>query len=169
MLADAGASVLGIDVSAEAIAYAATAYPGDGLRGSLQYAVGSVEDYSAPVAEPFDIVVCFEGIAHVDEDVGRLGIRRFAATTRLSSTLFVSSPNPYASKSQVGPDKFHRREYSPRELADLVDADGTWTVVAAWSQSHGEDRVRQATKLSDLDAWKDQVQIRDVTLKAVRI
>ncbi|HSI36076.1 MAG: class I SAM-dependent methyltransferase [Phycisphaerae bacterium] len=121
MLADAGAvSVLGMDVSAEAVAHAAAQYPAP----NLTFQVGDAQDLKAVPSDSVDLVVSFETIEHLP-DVDRYldEMRRilkpggqYVVSTpdvRLSTVLYplVSRPsNPY-----------HVREYAARDFRAMLE------------------------------------------------
>ncbi|MGA2435485.1 MAG: methyltransferase domain-containing protein [Bryobacteraceae bacterium] len=118
-LAGCSASVIGADVSAEAVAYARTAYS----RPNLSFVEASC------VALPFqsgaiDLAVSFEVIEHIAEwKQFLLELRRVLAP---AGVLIISTPNKeYYEKSRVtvGPNPFHVHEFAidefHRELAGI--------------------------------------------------
>ena len=82
-------SVIGVDVSAEAIAEAGTLYPG------IDYRVADLITGDLPEGE---VGVCFEVLEHLERPENALE-RFFQAYPRL----LVSFPNPLASGSQINP------------------------------------------------------------------
>src|SRR5215212_6254419 len=106
-LARTAAHVLGVDRSAEAIAFARAEYSAANLRfeeadcAALPVAAGSI-----------DLVVAFEVIEHLDDWRGFLGeVRR---TLSASGQFIVSTPNKLyysESRKQAGPNPFHVHEF----------------------------------------------------------
>lgn len=141
MMASAGAMVYGVDCDEGAIRYAKDHYgrqpirhkgvmdldgSGEGngcsfVETSILSVGGAAESGFIPKAN-FDLVTCFEGIEHVEEEEGRFWIEIFFALLRPGGVLLISSPNPKSSKSGGG--KFHKCEYKPTELRALVESYG---------------------------------------------
>jgi len=84
-MARAGAMVTGVDAAGEVIAAARAHAAAGGL--AIDYRVGGPED----VADPFDVVVAFEVIEHVDDHATFLGA--LAARLRPGGRLFLSTLN----------------------------------------------------------------------------
>ena len=111
-LAEAGASVLGVDFSAEAIQFAARNYSGPRAR-FLQASCTAVPFQDGY----FDLVVAFEVIEHLDEY--RSFLTECARILAPGGLFIVSSPNKtyYAeSRKQAGPNPFHHHEFEPEEF-----------------------------------------------------
>ena len=100
-----------------------------GFAPKIEFAIGSYihgTEYDpdagfAPKIE-FDLVVCFEGIEHVDQDAGARWLKAFYDFLKPGGVLLVSSPHPNTSKSGGG--GFHKREYFPAELRAIVEGSG---------------------------------------------
>jgi SAM-dependent methyltransferase len=118
----AATSVDGVDISSEAIAYAREHYKYPGLR----FDVGDIATYRP--ARPFDRITCFETIEHVPDDL--LVLRNLKSWLRPGGLLLISSPNrPITSPgtdaiTDAPLNKFHVREFTPRELRQRVEAVG---------------------------------------------
>jgi len=126
VLAQKHRSVIGIDNNADAIAYARSRYP------EPRFLTQDLLDiYLNERLLPLDAVVCLEGIEHLDEGAGVRVVQTFHDLVRPGGMLLISSPNPLSSKSGK---KFHRKEYRPTELYNLLVGAG-WTVSQAWNQS----------------------------------
>lgn len=105
-------TVLGVDVSGEAIDYAAARYGG----GNVEFAVGDLEQLERDDAE-FDAVVAFEVIEHLPQP------ERFVAEARrvlkADGVLVVSTP-----RSEQGDERpenpFHEREFDRDEFERLL-------------------------------------------------
>jgi SAM-dependent methyltransferase len=111
-LAEAAAMVVGVDVSAEAIAYARSHYAGP--RTSFE--VMDVTALSFPDAS-FDVVCSFETLEHVREP--RQAVREAARVLRDGGAYVVSTPR--ADRTGASPDNpFHEIEYSPADFAALL-------------------------------------------------
>ena len=114
MLRDAGArEVIGVDGDAAAVAYARKRYDADGVR----FVQGDA--CTPPVSGPFDAIVSFETIEHLDEP------ERFLQACRgllaPEGRLFVSTPY----RHRVRPDggllnPFHKQEWRTEEFAALL-------------------------------------------------
>lgn len=119
ILAEAGFRVTGVDISAEAIAFAKQHYSKNGA----EFICADARNLEL---HDFDAVVCFETLEHV-EDPGKL-LRMFHSTG--AKTLLASVPNedvlPYR-QPDGSTIKFHHRHYRPAEFRALLEANG-WKV-----------------------------------------
>lgn len=120
LLAERGAHVRGVDLSAEAIEF-------DGRHYAHERATYTRTD-AAHVAGRYDWIVCFETLEHVEED-GAL-LRHFAA---LAPKLMVSVPNEALMPFNSRRFPFHVRHYTQEELHALLRGAG-WTVKEWYSQ-----------------------------------
>ncbi|MFH1171201.1 MAG: class I SAM-dependent methyltransferase [bacterium] len=118
MLLDGGArSVVGVDLREDAIDYARERYQKD----DIEFAVGDATTYSS--AEPFDVIVSFETIEHVQDY--QQALVNFALLMHPGGCLLLSTPNrkitsPDAHSLHDKPkNPFHAREFL---LADLLAA-----------------------------------------------
>jgi SAM-dependent methyltransferase len=111
-LGESARSVVGVDVSGEAIDYARSRYGG----GNVEFAVGDLQQLERGDAE-FDAVVAFEVIEHLPHP------DRFVAEARRvlkpDGVLIVSTP-----RAEPGDDRpenpFHEREFAPEEFEQLL-------------------------------------------------
>jgi O-antigen biosynthesis protein len=120
LLARAGArSVVGVDVSAEAVQYATGRHSSERLR----FAVGNAESLNEIQDKSFDVVISFETIEHLNNVDRYLSeIRRvlrpggiYVVSTpdrRLASPLYLLSGRPR--------NTFHAREFTRSELLELL-------------------------------------------------
>lgn len=116
MLSDSAASVVGVDVSADAVAHASERYN----RKNLQYVLGDAAALDLPTAS-FDVVVSFETIEHLAHQQAMLdGIKRVLAPGGL---LIISSPNKRVYSDLAGHhNEFHVKELYFEELDELLRA-----------------------------------------------
>jgi SAM-dependent methyltransferase len=111
-LAEAARGVVGLDLSADAIAYARRRYS----AANVEFVVGDV--LSIPRAdEVFDVVCAFETIEHVADP------ERFVAEARRvlksDGTLCVSTPRADVTDERPT-NPFHEREFSPTDFERLL-------------------------------------------------
>jgi len=114
LLASHAASVVGVDVSADAIAHASRKYKRSGLR----YLHGSATAIPLPDAS-VDLVVSFETLEHLREQDEMLGeIRR---VLRPRGQLIMSSPDKRFYTDATGhKNQYHLRELYCDEFRDLI-------------------------------------------------
>lgn len=113
-LGEAARSVVGVDVSGEAIDYARARYGG----GNVEFAVGDLQQLEGADAA-FDAVVAFEVIEHLPQP------ERFVAEARRVLTpdgvLVVSTPrSAHGARSPANP--YHEREFARGEFERLLRA-----------------------------------------------
>ncbi|MBL8256975.1 MAG: glycosyltransferase [Pseudoxanthomonas mexicana] len=116
MLAESATSVVGVDVSPDAVAHARERYG----RQNLQYLLGDAAALDLPAAW-FDVVVSFETIEHLTGQQAMLdGIKRVMAPGGL---LIISSPNKKVYSDLAGHhNEFHVKELYFEELDELLRA-----------------------------------------------
>lgn len=109
-------SVIGMDVSAEAVAHASGRY----VRDNLRYQVASVT--ALPLADAsVDVVVSFETIEHLQKQETMLA--EFRRVLRPAGLLLISAPNRSEySQGQNYRNEFHVREHDQPELETLLAA-----------------------------------------------
>lgn len=105
----------GIDLSGEAVSYAAANHPGP------RYHVGRAD--SLPFADAsFDAVTCFEVIEHVpNPDEVLAEIRRVLVC---DGGLFISTPNARVTSPRGNMNKFHEREFDEGSFRSLLGSAG---------------------------------------------
>ena len=111
LLAAAGAAAVGVDASPAAVAAARAAY-GD----MATFREGDIRELPFREAE-FDVIVCFEALAHVREHERALDEMR--RVLRPGGLAVVSSPNPGVYPAG---NPLHLREATPEELRDMLTA-----------------------------------------------
>jgi SAM-dependent methyltransferase len=111
-LAQAAATVTGVDISADAIEYASASYPIPGLRFLESSCI------AMPVPpESVDLVIAFEVIEHLTDY--RAFLNECARVLTREGLLIVSSPNKryYAeTRAATGPNPFHEHEFEAGEF-----------------------------------------------------
>ncbi|MCK4546801.1 MAG: class I SAM-dependent methyltransferase [Candidatus Eisenbacteria sp.] len=115
-LARGGAeSVLGIDISEEAVAYCREHYRSERLSYEQRDVLNTGLDEAS-----FDAIVCFEVFEHVPEPEVLLDEMR--RLLRPDGVLVLSTPNAntYAAGGKDGDNPFHYREYTPDEFEGLL-------------------------------------------------
>lgn len=114
MLAEVAASVVGVDVSPDAVAHATRNYG----RATLEFMLGDAAALELPDAA-FDVVVSFETIEHLVAQEAMLdGIKRVLAPDGL---LIISSPNKKVYSDLAGHhNEFHVKELYFEELDALL-------------------------------------------------
>ncbi|HEL5401424.1 class I SAM-dependent methyltransferase [Stenotrophomonas maltophilia] len=114
ILSNAASSVVGVDISAEAVAHAQGKY----ARGSLEFVEASAASLPLP-DDSFDVVVSFETIEHHDQHEEMLSeIRR---VLRPGGLLVLSSPNKQYYSIEPGySNPYHVKELFREELLALA-------------------------------------------------
>lgn len=123
---DAGCGLgLGLDI----LARSATSASGQDLDPRLErpgVMIGSIE--SIP-DKSVDVITCVDVIEHVEEDAAF--VRQLARIAR--ETIFVTTPNWTLSRCQW---PYHIREYTPRQLRDLLSPAGRVTMLKGEPSGH---------------------------------
>ncbi|HUD43815.1 MAG TPA: class I SAM-dependent methyltransferase [Dokdonella sp.] len=115
LMARSAASVVGVDLSGEAIAHARQRY---GARPNLQFVHGDATRLPFEDAR-FDVVVSFETLEHLHAQE-RL-IEGFARVLAADGLLIISSPDKRTYSDAMGfQNEFHVRELYREELIDLL-------------------------------------------------
>ena len=120
MLAEAAGSVIGIDISGEAIGYARSNYAAAAAAGAeIDFSEGDclalpLNDHSV------DVAVAFEIVEHIKDAAGFL--RELRRVLRPDGVLILSTPNRlYYTEDRGEVNPFHEREYTFAELDRLID------------------------------------------------
>jgi 2-polyprenyl-3-methyl-5-hydroxy-6-metoxy-1,4-benzoquinol methylase len=106
-------SVLAVDISPDAIAYARDHYRQD----NLEYRVASLSA-AGTISGKFDVIVSFEVIEHLpDPDLFLAEVSRLLAD---GGTFIVSTPDRVAYRQDDAPNPFHAREFDLAEFTQLL-------------------------------------------------
>ena len=106
-------SVVGIDISSEAIAYAKNHYMSEKIS-FIQADMGSFD-----LKQSYDLIICLEGIEHVEFEVGRKAIQLFSKHLKRNGKLFISVP---IKEPCSPPNPYHLYHYSQSEFVDLINS-----------------------------------------------
>ena len=125
-----GTSIVGADVSAEAVAYARANYGREGVT----FLEASCE--ALPLTDhQFDLITCFEVIEHLENWRGLLAEAQ--RLLRPGGSFVVSTPNKayYAeTRGKTGPNPFHTHEFEYAEFESALKE--YFPHVRIWSQNH---------------------------------
>lgn len=139
-LGEAARSVVGVDVSGEAIDYARARYGG----GNVEFAVGDLQQLESADAE-FEAVVAFEVIEHLPHP------ERFVAEARRvlkpDGVLVVSTPRSERGATSP-PNPFHEREFARDEFERLLR--GTFGHVDLYGQQRVQTGRHRALQRLDV-------------------
>lgn len=118
MLSKYAQKVIGVDLSQQAIDNAKKKYND---RDNLEYIQGSVADLSFIKTHSIDVVVSFETIEHVPEDVQKAFILEIKRVLKPDGLLIMSSPNKkeYSDRYDFH-NEFHIHELYVDEFVDLL-------------------------------------------------
>ena len=112
-LSKVAAEVVGVDINAETIAYAASKY----IASNLRFAEGNAVQLPLP-DQYFDVVVSFETIEHLEQQQQMLAEIKRVLTP--GGILIISTPNKVHSEMQQHKNLFHEKELTREEFADLL-------------------------------------------------
>lgn len=113
LLARISNSVIGVDISQEAIEFAAAKYK----QPNLKFSVGSADAIPLPDCS-VDVVVSFETLEHHDKHDEMLSeIKR---VLRTGGVLIMSTPDKDNYKDKGGPNDFHVKELNLDEFKSLI-------------------------------------------------
>ena len=114
LLAQQARSVVGVDISEEAIAYAKQNYQKDNLK----YLQGNASKLDFP-DNTFDVVVCLETIEHLSQETQKLFIQEIARVLTPNGFLILSTPNTIFFENQEK-NPYHLHELTLEELLELL-------------------------------------------------
>jgi 2-polyprenyl-3-methyl-5-hydroxy-6-metoxy-1,4-benzoquinol methylase len=113
-LANVAGSVVGLDISTEAIEWACIAHQKPELKFLRSTDLGA--DLSSA---SFDLITCFEMIEHVDHETQINAINNMARLLTSDGKLIISTPDP-SYTAPYGENPYHIREMSEQEFYDLL-------------------------------------------------
>lgn len=155
MLAEHALQVIGVDISAQAVAHAQQRYQGD----NLEYRVGSCAAIPLPDAS-VDLLVSFETIEHHDQHQEMMQeIRR---VLRKDGVLLISSPDKMSYSDVPGShNEFHVKELYQHEFKQLLE--GYFDNIAYFGQrilfGSGIFAQSETTALNSYWQQEDTIQI----------
>lgn len=130
------AVVHAVDQDADAIAWAQRHW----AHRRVRYYVGDVTDpgcgYGSALAQPVDLVVCFEMLEHLKDPEPVL--RRLAAYLRPDGRLVVSTPNSERLPYNPAVYPYHTRHYTMAELSQMLGRCGL--LLTAYGSQHDVER-----------------------------
>ncbi|MCD4813444.1 glycosyltransferase [bacterium] len=110
-------SVIGIDISHEAIAYAQEKYP----QKNLEFKTGSVAAIPLKTDHTFDVVISFETIEHVSGEVQHAFLKEVKRLLKPGGLFLVSTPNKKVySDDPLYKNEYHLREFYPDEFKTFL-------------------------------------------------
>jgi GT2 family glycosyltransferase/SAM-dependent methyltransferase/glycosyltransferase involved in cell wall biosynthesis len=117
LLAGAAASVVGVDLSEEAVAHARAAYP----LPNLTFRRGPADAIPIEGAARFDAIVSFETIEHLPAVVQAEFLREARRLLRPGGLLLVSTPDKRVYSDEAGyRNEYHLREFQLEEFRDFL-------------------------------------------------
>lgn len=118
ILAQTAKSVIGVDLDIDAVTNAQKKYSD---LNNLQYVQGSIEKLDFIEDNTIDVVVSFETIEHVPEDIQRKFISEIYRVLKKDGILIMSSPNKkeYTDRYNFH-NKFHVHELYVEEFVELL-------------------------------------------------
>lgn len=118
LMAEWGAqSVLGVDVSSEAVAAADKRFSNERVR----FAAGSGEELKQIISgQKFDLIVSLETIEHVDNP--RLFLENIRDAAAPNATIIISAPNDHWYYDRGGRNEFHKHQFTLEEFQVLAES-----------------------------------------------
>jgi SAM-dependent methyltransferase len=115
MLARDAAYVCGVDIDDDAIQHARAKY----VRPNLEFLKGSITEVPIRGENPFDVVVCFEAIEHIEAQEALL--REVVRLVKPEGLFIVSTPNKAVYRAEnEDPNPFHVKELTFDEFHALL-------------------------------------------------
>ena len=117
LLAQTARSVVGIDIDEKSLTHARSCY----VHPGLEFYLG---DMTKDIAFPdgsFDIITCFEGIEHIDQESQQKAISEFKRLLTPDGMLFMSTPNRLVySDAQNYHNPYHIHEFCFEEFCEFL-------------------------------------------------
>lgn len=136
-LSDLAVSVVGVDISQEAIDEARQ----DFRRENLRFVCGAAEDPSTAPASAFDVICSFETIEHLGDTERQAYLKNLANWLAEDGTLLLSTPNKRVTSpfSEKPGNTFHVLEFTAKKLTeelsthfDIVEWYGQRPIRTVW-------------------------------------
>lgn len=154
LLAEHAAEVVGVDIAPEAVEHAERTHGGR----NVSFVTGSITDPDTLADQrPFDAVVCFEAIEHVDDHAAVLALAR----SRLApgGLFLASTPDTAIYHDEHGNENpFHVRELTARQFEELLE--GSFRHVAMLKQNVAVGSLLTPSDPGDLDTAVDGVRLQ---------
>lgn len=116
LLSNSAAKVIGIDIDSETINHAKKRY----VKDNLDYFVTSIDHMPFP-DHSFDIIVSFETLEHVDEQMQLAFLKEVQRLLKENGTFIISTPNKkYYSDQRGYSNNFHVKELYKEEFSELL-------------------------------------------------
>ncbi len=116
VLSQTATSVIGVDIDANAIAWARDSHPPKNLSFEQR------DDLGAGLSpRSYDLITCFEMIEHVPQEVQMATIKNLARLVADDGTVVISTPNPEIT-ALYGHNPYHMREMNEEEFSELLSA-----------------------------------------------
>ena len=126
-LANIAKSVVGMDISDEAIDWARAMHRNPRIRFDVRSDLGRGFD-----AGSFDIVTCFEMIEHVDHPTQIATVQSISRLLAPNGKLIISTPDPQFT-APYGDNPYHLREMTEQEFRQLLEASFAYvTILKQW-------------------------------------
>jgi ubiquinone/menaquinone biosynthesis C-methylase UbiE len=110
-------SVVGVDISEEAIAHARVRYPGR----NLSFLQGGADLLPIEGGELFDVVISFETIEHIDIPTQERFLLETKRVLKPNGLLLISTPNKYEySDARNYSNEFHVKEFYENEFVEFL-------------------------------------------------
>lgn len=122
ILAERAKSVTGLDISEDTVKRANEIYAKD--RDNLSYVCGSIAQMDMIEQDSVDVVISFETIEHVDEDIQKTFLAEIKRVLRPDGILIMSTPNKriYSDLYDYH-NEFHVKEFYQEDFMDFIGAE----------------------------------------------
>ncbi|GAB0114580.1 glycosyltransferase [Acidisoma sp. C75] len=153
LLGKCAKSVIGVDISIDAVNHANSAYANDTVR----YMVGNCLDIPLP-GNSVDLIVSFETLEHV-EDHDRL-LSEYKRVLRANGRLLISSPDRYLYSVSTGyQNPFHKKELYDYEFRSLIEKYFNFSVFGGQRNMFGSTIGFEDASSSNVSFLREQSRI----------
>lgn len=116
ILSEYSKSIVGVDISAEAIQLAKKRYTSE----NIEFCEATIEKIPYPDSS-FDMIVSFETIEHVDEEIQEAFLKEVSRLLKKDGLLIISTPNKEVDTIKEGINHFHIKEFTQQEFKDYLE------------------------------------------------
>lgn len=117
ILSSKARGVIGVDISPDAVLHCQDKYQ----KENLHFKTASMADLSMFADESFDVITCFEGIEHVDQDVQHKALGEFKRVLKNDGLLIISTPNKKVySDIPNYKNEYHVKEFYEEEFGGFL-------------------------------------------------